>query len=154
MGERSPTLSPRHGGDGLFHERARCGADSRESYRHALTTTMGGDGSEPQRPTRVVLTRGWPREMGASRPRGVRILGATDERPYAGPELRSQASDGRLVGEEIESVDDRVDQTVSRRRAGVFGDVEPDPLEVLFGQGGTAGRSSTASGSEWLALSP
>jgi hypothetical protein len=46
-----------------------------------------------------------------------------NERPNAGPELRSWAPDGRLFGEEVTSLDDRVDEPVGRRRAGVLGDV-------------------------------
>lgn len=38
------------------------------------------------------------------------------ERPNASSELRSQASESRPFAEEVESVDDRIDEPVGRRR--------------------------------------
>jgi len=50
--------------------------------------------------------------------------------------LRAAAAHSEMFGQQIESVDDGVDESVSSPRAGVIGDVGPDLVEVLFGQGG------------------
>jgi hypothetical protein len=40
-----------------------------------------------------------------------------------------------LFDEQLESIEDGVNESIGRRGAGIIGDVGPDLLEVLFGQG-------------------
>jgi hypothetical protein len=44
--------------------------------------------------------------------------------------------DSRLLGQQFEPVDDRVNESVSSGGGGVFGDVRPDLGEVLLGESG------------------
>jgi hypothetical protein len=52
------------------------------------------------------------------------------------PELRSEATHPRLFGQQAESVDDGVDESVHSGGAGGLGDVGPDLLEVLLRKSG------------------
>lgn len=58
------------------------------------------------------------------------------ERPNPLSELRSETTHPRLLGQQFESFDDGVNQSVGRIRASVLGDVGPDLLEVPLGQSG------------------
>ena len=58
------------------------------------------------------------------------------ERSNARSELRPQATHPGLFGEQIESLDDGVNESVGGGGAGVLGDVGPDLLEVLLGESG------------------
>ena len=57
------------------------------------------------------------------------------EGSHATTELRTCTAHPRLYGQQIESVDDVVKESVSGGRAGSLGDVGPDLLEVLLGKG-------------------
>jgi hypothetical protein len=50
--------------------------------------------------------------------------------------LRSEVTDARLLGQRLESVDNRINESVRRRGAGVLGDVGPDLVEVPLGKSG------------------
>ena len=58
------------------------------------------------------------------------------ERSYVRAELRSKATHPRLLGHQIESVDDRVNESVGGGGAGVLGEVGSDLLEVPLGERG------------------
>jgi hypothetical protein len=52
------------------------------------------------------------------------------------PELDTCATHSRLLGEQIESLDDVVNESIGGCRTGVLGDVLPDPVEVLLRKSG------------------
>jgi hypothetical protein len=56
------------------------------------------------------------------------------EGSYAGAELRTCTAHPRLFGQQIESVDDVVDQSVGGCRTGLLSDLGPGLVEVQFGQ--------------------
>jgi hypothetical protein len=58
------------------------------------------------------------------------------ERSYARAQLRSKATHPRLFGQQFESVDDGIDESIRSGRAGVLGDVGPDLVEVPLGESG------------------
>jgi hypothetical protein len=58
------------------------------------------------------------------------------ERSNAGAKLRSKATHARLVDEQLESIEDRVNESIGSRGAGILGDVGPDLGEVLLGKRG------------------
>jgi hypothetical protein len=58
-----------------------------------------------------------------------------DERLNAFAELGPMSTHAGLFDEQLESIEDGVNESIGRRGAGIIGDVGPDLLEVLFGQG-------------------
>lgn len=58
------------------------------------------------------------------------------ERSHVGAELRSKTTHPRLFGQQIESVDYGVNESVGSGGAGVLCDVRPDLLEVPLGERG------------------
>ena len=56
------------------------------------------------------------------------------ERANAFAKLQSEATHPRLFGQQVESVDNGVDQSVGCSGAGVLGDVGPDLVKVLLGK--------------------
>jgi hypothetical protein len=57
-----------------------------------------------------------------------------DERANAFAELGPIAAHARLFGQEFESIEDGINESIGRRGAGVLGNVGPDPGEVRLGQ--------------------
>ena len=51
-------------------------------------------------------------------------------------ELRTRTAHLRLFGQQLESVDDVVNESVRGCETGVLGDIRPDFVEVLLGKGG------------------
>ena len=58
------------------------------------------------------------------------------ERSDAHAELGSQTTDSRLFGQQLESFDDGVNESIGGSRAGILGDIGPDLVEVLLGESG------------------
>jgi hypothetical protein len=58
------------------------------------------------------------------------------ERANAFAELRPEATDPRLIGQQFEPLDDRVNESIGSRGAGILGDVGSDLLEVLLSKSG------------------
>jgi hypothetical protein len=58
------------------------------------------------------------------------------ERSNTRSKLRPEATHPRLFGQQLESVDDGVDESVGGCGTGILGDVGPDFLEVPLGKSG------------------